>query len=158
VQENLWVPSPGQHCGFCPMPQKCPIHPEARGSGRITTPQEAAQTAAEFVVASAIVKQKREQLGPWCEMNGPVPVKDAKGRRVVGFRGTVKKKRPSSQEIADKEVALGRELTARELEAMVREVPGTELTTHVPEDQLEDEEDEKMIAALQASVETVVAA
>jgi hypothetical protein len=89
VEENLWVPSPGAHCTYCPMPQKCPIHPEARGSGRITTPEEAMQTAAEFVVAQAIVKQKREQLGPWVrdERAGAGARREGpQGGRVVGYQ------------------------------------------------------------------------
>lgn len=158
VEENLWVPSPGQHCGICPMPQKCPIHPEARGSGRITSQREAAQTAAEFVVAQAIVKQKREQLGPWVEMNGPVPVRDAKGRRVVGYQDVERTVKPSAQDIADAENAKGSPLTAAEIRRLYRTVAGTKLTTFVPKPDLEDEEDEKMIAALQASVEEMAAA
>jgi hypothetical protein len=152
VEENLWVPSPGYHCGYCPMPQRCPIHPEARGSGRITTPEEAMQAAAEFVVGQAIVNQKRQQLAPWCEMNGPVPVRDAKGRRVVGFRDTAKTYRPKQKEIDEQERLLGRQLTSGELKAMERVVPGTELTTFVPNPNLEAEEDDALIAALQASV------
>lgn len=152
VEENLWAPSPGYHCTYCPMPQRCPIHPEARGSGRITTPEEAMQAAAEFVVGQAIVKQKREQLAPWCEMNGDVPVRDAKGRRVVGYRDTYKTVRPTAKKIEQAERELGRSLTREELDAMTKQTVGTELTTFVPHGRAETEEDDALIAALQASV------
>jgi hypothetical protein len=153
VEESLWVPSPGAHCTYCPMPQKCPIHPEARGSGRITSPEEAAQTAAEFVVASAIVKQKREQLGPWVEMNGPVPVRDAKGRRVVGYQEYETTIKPSLEEIANAEALKGSPLTQQEIARLHRKRTGTKLTTFVPRPKGDEEPDDAdLIQKLQASV------
>jgi PD-(D/E)XK nuclease superfamily len=153
VQNNEWIASPGMHCGFCAAPQKCTIFPEARGAGRITNPDEAEKVAAQYVVASAILKQQREQLAAWTRMHGPVPVKDAKGRRVVGHQEYERTERPSEQEIVELTARLRRVPTEQEIRALQRKHVATKLTTFVPDVQLEDDHDEQMILALQRSVE-----
>lgn len=158
VEERLWNPSPGHHCGYCPAPQRCTIFPEARGSGRITSVEEASQAAAEFVVASAIVKQLREAIGPWCEMHGDVPVRDAKGLRVLGYEEVNRTTKPTPEQIEQAEREKGGPLTSKEIERMFVTRQGTKLTVHVPKPKLVTEEDDELIAALQASVAEAAAA
>jgi hypothetical protein len=153
VEESLWVPSPGHHCGFCAAPQHCTIFPEARESGRITNAAEAAQAAAELVVTKAISKQLRGQLEAWCRMHGEVPVRDAKGRRVVGLQSYMRTVTPKPSDIAEAERAKGEPLTADEIARMHRQVPATRLATYVPEVRSESDEDSALIDALKKSVE-----
>jgi hypothetical protein len=153
VEESLWVPSPGHHCGFCAAPQHCTIFPEARESGRITNAAEAAQAAAELVVTKAISKQLRGQLEAWCRMHGEVPVRDAKGRRVVGLQPYMRTVTPKPSDIAEAERAKGEPLTADEIARMHRQVPATRLATYVPEPRSESDEDSALIDALKKSVE-----
>lgn len=152
VENNEWIASPGAHCGFCAAPQKCTIFPEARGAGRITNPDEAMLVAQQFVVAQAIVKQQRQQLEAWTRMHGPIPVKDAKGQRVVGFQEYERTVRPTEKEIVELTRSLNRVPTEREIQALEKKHPATKLTTFVPDAVLEDDDDEQMILALQESV------
>lgn len=153
VEESLWNnPSPGAHCSWCSMPHKCTIFPEARGSGRITSQEEAATVAAQYLVAQAIVKQQKEQLKPWVEMHGPVPVRDAKGQRVVGFQEYERTVKPTIEQIEKAENEKGAPLTAAEIKTLHRSTPGTRLTEFVPKPQLEDAQDDEWLDKLKQSV------
>lgn len=152
VEEGLWIAAPGHHCSYCPMPQHCPIHPEARGAGRITSPEEAATVAAQFVVAQALVNQYRGQLGPWCERNGSVPIRDAKGKRAIGYRPVSRTIKPTPEQIDQAEREKGSPLASIEIRAMYREVPGTRLTVFVPDPVEEQAEDDNLVSQLEASL------
>jgi hypothetical protein len=158
VEEKLWVPSPGHHCGYCAAPQKCTIFPEARGAGRIGDAEQAEQVAAELVVAEAIVKQQREQLEAWCQMHGTVPIRDAKGARVIGLESYERTERPTHEQIAQAEREYGRALHAYEIQEMYRTRRGTRLKQFVPRPELETEQDEAMIEKLKESVRRATAA
>lgn len=81
-----WNPSPGKHCGFCLRPGLCPIEKEARGDGSITTKKDAEQAAAEMAVAERVREVRREAAKVYVENHGPIAVKYAKGRRVLGWQ------------------------------------------------------------------------
>lgn len=81
-----WIASPGKHCANCPKPGACPVEEESRGEGAVTTRAKAQQYAAEREVAKAIVKHRTEACKPWVETDGPIPLRDSKGRRVLGWK------------------------------------------------------------------------
>jgi hypothetical protein len=158
MEENVWLPSPGTHCGFCTAPQKCTIFPEARGEGRITSEEEAQKVAAQFIVATAILKQQREQLKGWCTQHGPIPVRDAKGSRVIGFQDYDRTVYPTVERIAELEARKGSPLSAAEIEKLQRREVSTKLTTFVPQPRDIEEEDAELIAQLQEAVADAQAA
>lgn len=88
-----WQPSPGYHCRHCLKPSSCPIDPEARRDGAIQTPAQARRYAAEREKADAVKSHHGDALKPWVEQHGPVPVRDGKGARVLGWRETAKSRR-----------------------------------------------------------------
>jgi ribosomal protein L37AE/L43A len=153
VQETLWNnPSPGAHCSWCSMPHKCTIFPEARGSGRIESHGEAATVAAQYLVAKAIVKQQAAQLKAWVNMHGPVAVRDAKGRRVVGFQEYERTEKPTIEQIEQAEREKGAPLTSTEIAALHKTSPSTRLTEFVPQPQLVTDQDDEWLEKLKASV------
>jgi hypothetical protein len=158
VEERLYVPSPGKHCGFCPTPQKCPIPASARGRGAITSHEEAALAAATLVVAEKTINQRTLALKAWAENHGPVPVKDAKGARVYGFRPQTKRLRPTVEQIEKLASELGRTPTVAEIKGLYREVVGTKFTDYTPSPRLETEEDERIVAELEESLKMAGAA
>lgn len=80
-----WRASPGRGCQYCPKPSRCPIDSDARGAGAIESPEMAERYAAEYHVADRVRAHHRDALKAWANTHGPVPVKDSKGRRVMGF-------------------------------------------------------------------------
>lgn len=85
VSDDLWAPSPGKHCSFCPRPTACPIFPDARGEGAVADAETAERYAAEALVAKAAYDKRVKQIKAWANVHGPVAVADAKGRRAWGF-------------------------------------------------------------------------
>jgi hypothetical protein len=83
---EVWDAQPGVHCRFCRSPSRCPIEPEARGEGRITSKAEAARVGAETIVAQQVLDYGKKSLKPWVEVYGPVPAKWAKGRQEWRFK------------------------------------------------------------------------
>jgi hypothetical protein len=81
-----WIPSPGKHCGYCASSWRCPIEEAYRGDGGIETPEDAAAWAARRSVAKSIHKRADQVLMPYAELHGPIPIKSAKGARVLGYR------------------------------------------------------------------------
>lgn len=79
-KSELWRPSPGKHCTYCPRPNACPIEQEARGDGAVTSLAAAKRYAAELVVALRVKDTRREALNAWVDVHGPVPVKSGKER------------------------------------------------------------------------------
>lgn len=83
--KDPWPTSPGKQCSYCPKPHECPVDPDYRTEGAIKDADDAARFAAEFQVADRLRTHRREALKTYCEIHGQVPLKDAKGRRVIGF-------------------------------------------------------------------------
>jgi hypothetical protein len=80
-RSELWAPTPGHHCRYCPRPAQCPIPRRERGEGAIGSSREvAAQYGAEAVVAQTIYKEHVKALKPHVNEFGPVDVRHAKGR------------------------------------------------------------------------------
>lgn len=84
VMEDVWPAAPGSHCSWCSRPSACPILPEARREGRITSLQEAEQVAGLLQVLDAIRKQSSEALRAWSRAHGEVPVRSGKRPLVYG--------------------------------------------------------------------------
>lgn len=80
-----WKPSPGAHCRWCPGRRFCPIDDEVTVGG-IATQGDAERIAGARKVAREIDKAVKPHLERWVELYGPIPLKYAKGRRVLGFR------------------------------------------------------------------------
>lgn len=77
----LWKPQPGRHCSHCPRPGSCPIPPEERREGGITSAAQAEEWAAQFLVADSVRTHRREALKAWHEETGhAIPVRYSKGR------------------------------------------------------------------------------
>ena len=153
-QERTWVATPGQWCGFCQAPQKCPILPEGRGDGEVTSPEMAAVIAGQLIVGERVVKSRRQALQAWVAQHGPVRVRDAKGERWYGYRAAERTMRPTAEEIENAQHAIGRPLTKKEIEGLYRKVPGTrfEMFTTKPQPP-ETERDEELIEQLQQSLQ-----
>ena len=151
------MPSPGKHCSFCPTPQRCPIPAHARESGAIENADQAELAAATIVVAETTLEKRRKALQTWTRNHGPVPVKDAKGKRMMGFRPTTTTMRPTLEEIEKLEAELGRAPTSQEIKKLYRERVGTRFEAFSPRPDLEDEEDEALIESLQESLQQAVA-
>lgn len=117
---GAWNPSPGKHCGFCLRPGLCPIEKEARGDGMISTKKQAEQAAQEIAVAERVREHRLEAAKVWVEGHGPIPVKDSKGRRVLGWqqRGSQRRFEYFTPDESDR--AGGPELS-RQLEDAMRE-------------------------------------
>jgi PD-(D/E)XK nuclease superfamily len=145
VQEDVWHPSPGKHCGYCTRPTACPIFPTARRSGRIRHEEEAQLVAAQVLVGEAAIKQNKEALKAWTGVHGSVPVRDAKGPRVYGHHAQRRIERPTREQ-------LERGLQAGEpLDSLYRERIGTRFDVHIPKPVL-DEDDDELLERLEASV------
>lgn len=82
---DAWPASPGKHCSFCARPGRCPIEPEARGSGAIQDAEMAARYAAEREVATRVRDHRTDALKPWVAVHGPVELKHSKGRRAIAW-------------------------------------------------------------------------
>lgn len=80
-----WKPSPGKHCFWCMKAHLCPIDDDYKDGG-IRTPEDASRAAAVKQQAMSVAKRMKELCKPWVELHGPIPLKNAKGRRVLGFR------------------------------------------------------------------------
>jgi len=97
---ELWTPSPGAHCTYCPRPTSCPIFPAARVEGGINDPETAERWAAEQIVAKAAASQRDKALRAWASARGPIHVKHAKDpNRVLGFHSAERTSRPTKEEL-----------------------------------------------------------
>lgn len=82
---DAWPASPGKGCAWCLKPGACPIEREARGEGAVGNEQQARQYAAEREVADRVKSHRTKALKAWVDVHGPVPVKAAKGRMMLGW-------------------------------------------------------------------------
>jgi hypothetical protein len=148
VEEDLWVPTPGTHCSYCPRPTACPIPPFARGAGKIADQEQADRAARQLTVAEAIVDQNRSALAGWAAVHGHIPIKDAKGQRVWGHRESRRTKRPAKDELQS---ALARGQV--DVDKLYEDQTITKFEQFVPERERDTgEEDKKLLVALQESV------
>lgn len=85
LEGDAWPTSPGKPCAWCAKPGACPIEREARGEGAIQTEEQAKRYAAEREVAERVRKHRTDALKTWVNVHGPVPVKNAKGRMMIGW-------------------------------------------------------------------------
>jgi hypothetical protein len=84
-EHGHWKPSPGKHCFNCPKAQTCPVDDDFKDGG-IRTPEAAERAAATRQVARSIDKRLTGLCKSWVDLHGPIPVKRAKGRLVLGYR------------------------------------------------------------------------
>lgn len=97
---ELWTPSPGSHCSYCPRPTACPIFPDARVQGAIETEEQAKLWAGQSIVAKAAQKQRDQALRVWADQHGSIPVRSAKdSTRVLGYRTAKRTARPKQDEV-----------------------------------------------------------
>lgn len=86
-EHGYWKPSPGAHCFWCPGARLCPLSEDEQGiQPSVRTMEDAQRLAGERQVAKAIVKQLKVPLEQFADARGPIPIKDSKGRRVLGHR------------------------------------------------------------------------
>lgn len=86
-ESDLFVPSPGKHCGYCSAPTRCPLTAIDRAwEGGVGTWAEAKQLAAEYVQAKYVKDGAHDALKAWVEAHGPIPVKYAKARMELRWR------------------------------------------------------------------------
>lgn len=83
---GAWTPSPGAHCSWCRKAHLCPLDDDYKEAGGVRTMEEASRQAAMRQQAKAVIKRIDENLKPFVDVYGPIPVKKAKGRLVLGFR------------------------------------------------------------------------
>lgn len=151
-EEQVWVPSPGAHCGWCARPTKCPIPTFTRGAGRITDERGAKQVAAQLIVAKRAARAAEDALRSWVDLHGPIQVKDAKGKRVYGFVESESTSRPSRDEIERALLQAGGELTAADLERLYRPAKQTRFIDHAPPEREADGADKSLIEGLERSL------
>ena len=84
-EHGHWKPQPGKHCGYCPQAAKCPLDDDYKDGG-IRTRADAERAAAVYQVASAVRKRMKGLCEEWVDLHGPISVKYAKGRLVLGHR------------------------------------------------------------------------
>jgi hypothetical protein len=150
---ELWVPSPGKHCSFCPRPSSCPIFPDARVRGAITDAETAERYAAEALVAEAALKQRQNAMKAWGDVRGPIPIKHAKDpNRVWGYKPAKRKSRPTREEL---EAALALAGPNVDLDELYVEKPFTKFTQHTAENVEETPEDASLMNALEESVKRI---
>lgn len=121
-------PSPGAHCGYCPLAVECPIEPDARGVGRIESPEHAAKIAGELVKARSVVSQLGAALSAWTDRWGPTRVKDAKRERFFGHVEGVRTERPTLRQL---EQAM---LAGRDPRTLYRSKVHTRFTDYSPQE------------------------
>lgn len=147
-----FVPTPGKHCSFCIRPSGCPIPVFGRGEGRITDQGRAEQVARQLIVAEEVVKRARHDLRAYAATHGPIPVKDAKGKRALGYVEETRVERPDFEAIAQLERELGRPPSAAEIKALYKVRHGTKFKAHNPVEVDEAAADAEIQAQLEASI------
>jgi hypothetical protein len=148
-----FVPTPGKHCSFCIRPMACPIPVFGRGEGRITDAKRAEQVARQLIVAEETTKQARSALRAYSDVHGPIPVKDAKGKRALGFVTETRTERPSLEDVQKLQRELGRPPTIAEVEKLYKVKTSRKFKAHTPAGVDEAASDETIQEQLRASIE-----
>lgn len=153
---ELWQPSPGSHCSYCPRPTACPIFPDARVEGAIENEEMAKTWAAQMVVAKAAQEQRAKALRAYAKAHGPVPIRNAKDpNRVVGYKASTRTSRPTQEELEQALEEQGADLDPRSL---FKTQTQTRFTQHTHDPIEEQEVDRELEAALRESVAQAEAA
>jgi PD-(D/E)XK nuclease superfamily len=145
-------PTPGKWCSYCTRPSACPIPVFARGEGRITDAARAEQVARQLIVGERVVNEARTALRAWASTHGPIPVKDAKGKRAMGYVEVTRTKRPDFEQIAQLERTLGRPPSAAEIKQLYRTTKGTLFKSFTPPDVDESQAEATIQEQLEASI------
>lgn len=152
VEEDLWTPTPGKHCSYCPRPTACPIPKHARETGKIDSQKQAEAAARQLIVATAIVDQNKKALEAWAGQNGPIPMRDAKGYRVWGHRESTRTERPTREALEAALKNAGGDPSKVNVDFLYETKKIARFEPHVPKPQKETEEDTELLAKLQESV------
>lgn len=147
-EEQVHPPAPGKHCSWCLRPSACPILPEARGEGRITSLEDAKRKAGQWIVAKEAAGQIAKALKAFCDVHGPVPVRHAKGRRVVGFQRSVSEVKPTLEETRQAE------LIGKPVADLYRKRVSTRFGDYAPKpEEAEKAQDAKLLRQLERSLD-----
>lgn len=156
IHQGVYSPTPGKHCHWCMRPHLCPIGAEDRAEGRIRTHAEAAAVAKQYVVADSVRGQTRGALEAWANANGSIPIKDAKGARVLGYRETERTSRPTKAALAQA-IAEAGGADRVNLDELFVTRKGTKFEEHVPDRVVETDTDVALQAALEGSLAQALA-
>lgn len=127
-------PSPGSHCSYCKMPERCPLLPDARGAGSVTNREQAEEAAGQILVSKAVVKKQTDALKNYVKEHGPVPIKDAKRPRVFGFVEVERTSRPTEDQLQAALMAADSEEERAAITAsLYKKTKGTTFKDYVPE-------------------------
>ena len=77
---------------------------------------------------------------------------------MMGFREKVRTKRPTVEEIEKLETELGRAPTVGEIRALYKTEEHTRFEAYTPSQRLEDDEDVRLVEALQQAIKDAAAA
>jgi len=149
--DGYMPPTAGKRCSYCARPQSCPIPVGLRNEGRIRDGEEAARVARQLVVGKSVVKQSQAALQAWTDAHGPVPIKDAKGVRQLGYVASKQTRRPD-RETMERALAMQAAGEPVDLDALYKETLTTRFMEHVPKRGQEDEEAEVLLAALEGAL------
>lgn len=133
---RFWKPAPGKQCGYCSRPTACTIFPTARREGRISSQDEAELVAGQVLVATAALAQSKEAVKVWIEKNGPLNVRDPKGKTEMGYRESIRTERPSKDKM-EEAVAMGIDPASLYIEKK-----GTRFSQYRPDPKSDDLPDE----------------
>jgi hypothetical protein len=100
VQEELWTPTPGKWCSYCPRPQACPVPEHQRAAGRIQSKAAAGKVAWEWMVGKATIEQTEEALKARCSLHGDIEMRTAKGMAYIGYRTSTTTVKPTPEQAA----------------------------------------------------------
>jgi len=145
--EKAFAPTAGKRCSYCARPQDCPIPVALRQEGRISSQEEAEKVARQLVVGKAVTKQSQAALQAWTDAHGPVPIRDAKGRRQIGFVASKQTRRPDRHAI-EQALALSPD-GSLDLDKLYKEVVTTRFVEHVPKPGAVDDEAKVILGALE---------
>jgi hypothetical protein len=129
--------------------RRCPIPVFVRGDGRISDEEQAQKVAAQLLTADVVVKQTTKALRAWSEINGPVPVKNAKGESYYGFEEYERVSRPSVEK-AEQAQRLGVPITS-----LFKRAKATRFGLLNKKPKTPEQEDAEIMAALERSTEEV---
>lgn len=150
VEEDAFAPTPGKQCAWCMRPSACPILPEVRAEGRIRTDAEAERMTRQMIVADATLAQARAALQLHASVHGPIPIRDAKGKRQLGYVESERTERPTREALEQAIAMYGIENVP--WSKLYRKHKSTRFVQHrAPRQQVSDE-DAVLMAAMEGSL------
>lgn len=82
----MFLPTPGGHCNYCPLPHRCPIVDDVRVHGTIRTLEDAKRIAGELAVIKRAAKHREQGLRGYLEHERSAPVDRATADDKVKLR------------------------------------------------------------------------